>query len=117
MLDGSETSWRKELFLENLYTGRDDPVYEGIRQGKWKYIRMFDHSGRYVEEDVDFRDREPDYEQLFNLELDPTEHFNLVGQYEGSALLEELRVKCSDHSTDLNRRREAYRKIFRVKKI
>jgi len=115
LIEGRETPWREEIFLENLFVGRDDPVYEGIRQGKWKYIRMFDHNNpQYLEEDVNFRDREPDFEQLFNLELDPTEHFNLVEQYEGSAILEELRMKCSELSNDQNMRREEYKKEFAV---
>jgi arylsulfatase A-like enzyme len=116
LVEGENQPWREELFLENLYTGRDDPIYEGIRKGKWKYIRMFDHEGRYLEEDVDFREREPDFEQLFNLELDPSEHFNLVDPYEGSPLLEELREICRNYSDDLNRQREEYKRNFRIEK-
>ena len=100
--------WREEIFLENLYTGRDNPFCEGIRQGNWKYIRMYDGKVDYLEEDVDFRDRKPDFEQLFNLEEDPGEYHNLIGEYEGTAFLEDIRASCKDYSIDLNRQREVY---------
>jgi hypothetical protein len=34
LLAGDASGWRDELFLENLYTGRDTPITEGIRRGK-----------------------------------------------------------------------------------
>jgi len=100
--------WREEIFLENLYTGRDNPFCEGIRQGNWKYVRMYDGKLNYHEEDVDFRDRKPDFEQLFNLEEDPGEYQNLIGEYERTAFLQEIRAKCWEYSNDLNNQREAY---------
>ena len=41
LMANTELPWREEIFLENLYTGRDNPFCEGIRQGNWKYIRMY----------------------------------------------------------------------------
>ena len=67
-----------------------------------------------LEEDLDFGNREPDFEQLFNLEKDPGEHHNLIEEYEGTEILKELRAKCREKSDDLNRQREAYRKEFPV---
>jgi len=110
LIKNGKILWRKEIFLENLYTGRDNPFCEGIRMGNWKYIRMFDGKMNYLEEDVDFRTRKPDFEQLFNLEKDPVEHHNLIETYEGTPILKELRAKCGDHSHDLNRQREVYKK-------
>ena len=78
LLEGKDTPWREELFLENLYTGRDTPFQEGIRRGKWKYIRMYDCKADYDESDVDFSSREPDFEMLFDLESDPRELNNLI---------------------------------------
>ena len=114
LMTNHKLAWREEIFLENLYTGRDNPFCEGIRQGNWKYIRMFDGKVDYLEEDVDFRERTPDFEQLFNLEEDPGEYHNLINGYEGTAFLEDLRAKCMDFSNDLNRQREAYKQRIKV---
>ena len=109
LLKGKNRNWRKYLFLENLYTGRDNPFCEGIREGEWKYIRMYDGVWRYVESDIDFSDRKPDFEQLFNLSTDPGEYHNLIAEFEGSELLNGLREKCNLQSTELNNRRENYK--------
>lgn len=114
LMANNKLPWREEIFLENLYTGRDNPFCEGIRQGKWKYIRMYDGKLDYLEKDVDFRDRKPDFEQLFNLEEDPGEYHNRIGEYEGTAFLEDIRIKCMDYSNDLNMQREEYKKISKV---
>ena len=114
LMANNRLPWREEIFLENLYTGRDNPFCEGVRQGKWKYIRMYDGKVNYLEEDVDFRDRKPDFEQLFNLEEDPGEYHNLIEEYEGTACLQDIRAKCMDYSSDLNRQREAYKKSRKV---
>ncbi len=112
---GEEVAWRRELFLESLYTGRDNPFQEGIREGRWKYIRMFDgRKDRYEESDVDFAGREPEFEMLFDLASDPGETENLVEAMEGEELLDRLRVRVADWSIDLNRRREAFRKVVPV---
>ena len=75
---------------------------------------MYDGKVNYLEEDVDFRDRKPDFEQLFNLEEDPGEYHNLIEEYEGTACLQDIRAKCMDYSSDLNRQREAYKKSRKV---
>ena len=114
LMKGEDIIWREELFLESLYTGRDNPFCEGIRTGEWKYIRMYDGVGRYVESDLDFSGRKPDFEQLFNLEDDPEELINLIEEYEGSTLLEELRNKTAGHSEELNLTREEYKQAHAV---
>ena len=53
--------------------------------------------------------RKPDFEQLFNLEVDPGEYHNLITEYEGSEFLQDIRAKCMKYSNDLNRQREAYK--------
>ncbi len=106
--------WRTELFLENLYTGRDTPFTEGIRQGNWKYIRMYEGITGYDETDVDFTDRTPDFEQLFNLQNDPEERVNVIAECEGTELLSQLRQKTAAHSASLNNRRNAYRNTVAV---
>lgn len=114
LIDDPSAPWRTELFLENLYTGRDTPFAEGLRQGDWKYIRMFDGVAGYDEEDVDFAGRKPDFQQLFNLKEDPQEKVNLIADYEGTELLTELRRKVVAYSESLNKQRAAYKRTLSV---
>jgi len=114
LVRGEDVAWREVLFLENLYTGRDTPFSEGIRKGRWKYIRMFDGIAPYAERHIDFTGRVPDFEQLFDLEDDPAEMNNLINRYEGHATLADLRRRCQQKSSDLNRRRSEYRKTCHV---
>jgi arylsulfatase A-like enzyme len=114
LVAGEKVKWRDVLFLENLYTGRDTPISEGIRKGKWKYIRMYDGVRKYSEKHTDFKGRKPDFEQLFDLEKDPDEKHNLVKKYEGDAILSDLRRICQQKSSDLNARRAEYKKRHNV---
>jgi arylsulfatase A-like enzyme len=116
LVKGKNVPWRKELFLENLYTGRDTPFQEGIRLGKWKYIRMYDGKTGYKESDVDFSNRTPDFEMLFDLETDPRELHNLIDAPAHAEILATLRVKCAARSQSLNQQREAFRKTVEVEK-
>lgn len=105
---------REHLFIENMYTGRDTPFGEGIRKGKWKYIRMFDGVEGYHEADVDFSGRTPDFEQLFDLDADPGEKTNLITNTTHSTVLAELRTICQQESDALNQRREEYRNTHTI---
>jgi arylsulfatase A-like enzyme len=116
LMEGKDVSWREELFLESLYTGRDTPFQEGVRFGKWKYIRMYDGKTGYQESDVDFSNRKPDFEMLFDLEADPAEMHNLVESQSDNPILATLRRKCAAHSQALNRERQAYMNAVQVKK-
>ena len=116
LVEGKNVPWRKELFLENLYTGRDTPFQEGIRLGKWKYIRMFDGKTGYNESDVDFSNRKPDFEMLFDLEADPKEMHNLVESHADGEILATLRGKCAAHSQTLNQQRQAFKNIVEIEK-
>jgi len=116
LVEGRDVDWRDELFLESLYTGRDTPFQEGIRRGKWKYVRMYDGKpGRYDESHVDFAGREPAFEMLFDLEKDPGETDNLAEAMSDSDLMGELRARCAEESEALNRRREEFREAVEVK--
>lgn len=116
LVEGRDVPWRDELFLENLYTGRDTPFQEGIRSGKWKYIRMFDGKTGYDESDVDFSHRQPDFEMLFDLEADPQEMDNLAKLDDHRAVLATLRRKCTAHSQSLNEQRRVFRRTIQVQK-
>lgn len=117
LINGQTKDWRDELFLESLFTMRDNPFCEGIRTEEWKYIRMFDGVNQYNEEHIDFAGKKPDFEQLFNLKDDPEEKINLIEKYEGSKLLKELREKCKAQSIEMNNKREKYKQeVITVKK-
>jgi arylsulfatase A-like enzyme len=115
LVEGKDVPWRTELFLESLYTGRDTPFQEGIRQGKWKYIRMYDAPGKYDESDVDFAHRKPDFEMLFDLDADPSERNNLIESHADSTILATLRTKCEAGSRSLNQRRKDFVSAVEIK--
>lgn len=115
LIHGEKVEWRKRLFLESLYTGRDTPFQEGVREGKWKYIRMFDGvKPSYREADVDFSDREPEFEMLFDLENDPGETTNLIGRGENDEPLARFRSWVAEQSNELNRQRTEFRNEVQV---
>lgn len=114
LLTGEKTTWREQLFLESLYTGRDNPFSEGIRQGDWKYIRMYKGVNPYDESNIDFEGRLPDYEQLFNLKDDPEEKYNLINKYDNSEMLNTLRNKVNTCSDSLNKQRSEYKKVHEI---
>lgn len=64
LLRGEKTNWREEFFYEHLFEHPRIPKTEAVRTERWKYIR-------YV-------DRQPVYEQLFDLKNDPDEVHNLM---------------------------------------
>lgn len=109
LVEGRETEWRDELFLESLFTMRDNPFQEGIRTERWKYIRMYDGVLPFKESDVDFAGRPAEFELLFDLEADPDEQTNVVSVAEHAAILAELRKKTAAESIALNARREAFK--------
>jgi len=111
---GEKVRWRDELFLESLFTLQGNPISEGVREGKWKYIRIYAWGKRYSEADLDFNNRKPDFEQLFNLEEDPAEHHNLINEYEGKKLLINLRKKCAEYSSRMNLERSAFMKNHEI---
>jgi arylsulfatase A-like enzyme len=110
LVEGRDTPWRDELFLESLFTMRDNPFQEGIRTQRWKYIRFYDGKMSFKEADVDFNGRTPEFEMLFDLEADPTEHTNLAANPKHAAILAELRQKTAAQSIAINQRREVFMK-------
>lgn len=115
LMEGTTTDWRDELFLESLFTLRDNPFCEGIRIGDWKYIRMFDGVNPYNETHLEFSARSPDFEQLFDLSDDPDEKNNLINEYQHSAMLDSLRTKVARYSMEMNQQRENYKKTHKTR--
>ncbi|MBI1895332.1 MAG: sulfatase [Acidobacteria bacterium] len=65
LINGRRVPWRRDWFYSHGYPHPKIPKSEGIRNGRWTYIR-------WVES-------EPLLEQLFHIEVDPLEEQSLAG--------------------------------------
>jgi len=110
LVENPSTVWRDSLFLESLFTLRDTPFQEGIRTDRWKYIRMYDGVINFKESDHDFRGRAPEFEMLFDLHTDPTEHHNLAQDPAHATTLAQFRAQTAAESEAINARRTAFMK-------
>jgi len=79
VLERKVKEWRQEIFCEHLWDNVEIPQSECIRTLKWKYIRYPQH---------------PDFEELYDLQSDPKEIYNLASEAVHSSVLKELREKC-----------------------
>ena len=82
LLRGEAADWRKDFFYEHLFERETIPKSEGVRTERYKYVRYFE--------------RNPVYEQLFDLETDPNEVMNLVDDPMHTRTLAALRVRCDE---------------------
>jgi arylsulfatase A-like enzyme len=114
LVEGSDVPWRDEMFLESLFSLRDNPFQEGIRTERWKYIRFYKGKVNFLEADLDFTGRSPALEMLFDLEADPGERNNLVADPDHSEILAQLRARTAAESKAINQRRDAYMENIRV---
>lgn len=84
LMDDSVDGWRTEFFCEHRFDRPDIPKSEGVRTERWKYIRYFEQN--------------PVHEELYDLEGDPHESRNLIGDPDYSGRIGEMRLKCADLS-------------------
>ena len=77
LVRGESGPWRKEWFYSHLYRNAKIPQSEGIRTERWSYIRWID--------------RDPVYEELFDLRHDAHNVRNLAGSKGHEKTLERLR--------------------------
>ena len=82
LLRGETVDWRKDFFYEHLYERETIPKSEGVRTESLKYVRFFE--------------RNPVFEQLFDLDADPNEIENLAGDPSHRQTLEALRGRCDE---------------------
>ena len=80
LIEGKRTDWRQEVLCEHLWDKSDIPLTECIRTDRWKYIRYMKH---------------PEFEELYDLSTDPQEKINLAEDPAHTAILNELRERCS----------------------
>ncbi len=78
--------WRTETFHEHFAVRNRIPAFEGIRDGNLKYVRYFDHDN---------------YEYLHDLESDPDELVNLVGNPRYAEQLQALRDRTTERVKEL----------------
>lgn len=81
---------RKEFICEHLWEVKIIAPSEGLRTKSWKYFR-YRHDSRH--------------EELYNLEGDPWEEYNLVNDAQYSVKLEEMRLKCDQLINDLDKKK------------
>jgi arylsulfatase A-like enzyme len=82
LIEGRRVPWRKDFFYEHLFTHPGIPKSEGLRTGRYKYLRYID--------------QEPPYEELYDLNKDPHEETNLATHGEHQTLLSDLRKRYSE---------------------
>ena len=95
------------------------PVDEDVVKGAVEYAkRLTTSDGKvgYEESDVDFSNRTPDFEMLFDLEADPKEMNNLVDSQAHSDILKTLRSKCAAHSQALDRQRQDFKNAVQTER-
>ena len=79
---GESVDWRKDFYHEHLFELASIPKSEGVRTERFKYVRYFE--------------RNPVYEQLFDLQTDPHEVNNLIGAEQHQQMLARLRARCDE---------------------
>ena len=82
LMRGEAPDWREDFFYEHLYERETIPKSEGVRTERFKYVRYFE--------------RNPVYEQLFDLAADPNEITNLAGDPKHDPTLKALRARCDE---------------------
>lgn len=82
LLSGGKSEWRTDFLCEHLFEHPKIPKSEGVRTENWKYIRYFE--------------QQPAYEELYDLENDPHEARNLVGDPWYFKELDQLRKRCDE---------------------
>lgn len=79
LLEGKDPDWRDEFFYEHTFDHPRIPKSEGVRTGRWKYVR--------------YTSVEPPYEALFDLKTDPHEERNLADDPEHADKLADMRQR------------------------
>ncbi|MDF1811756.1 MAG: sulfatase-like hydrolase/transferase [Verrucomicrobiales bacterium] len=97
LLEGQEVDWRKDVFLENLFTDQGYARQDGVRNERYKYIRYYskeDDRKKYLPDGI--AGEVPIYEELFDLEADPEERRNIVSIPEYAPIVRAHRARCDE---------------------
>ena len=104
LMEGRETDWREDVFLENLFTDQGYPRQDAVRSEQYKYIRYFSREndrGQYLPDGI--AGEKPIYEELFDLNNDPTEQINLAEKPEFQMILNAHRERCRELADELSK--------------
>ncbi|MCZ6596032.1 MAG: sulfatase-like hydrolase/transferase, partial [Planctomycetota bacterium] len=80
LLRGETPAWRSDFLYEHRFEHREIPKSVGVRGDRWVYVR--------------YDEREPPYEQLFDLAGDPAELHDLAREAAFAGVLAEQRTRC-----------------------
>ena len=103
LLKGESINWRKDVFLENLFTDQEYPRAESVRGEQFKYIRYFsrENDRKAYLPDASIEGEQPIYEELFDLNKDPKEQLNLATNPEYASILKAHRERCQQLVVEL----------------
>ena len=79
---GERPPWRSDFLYEHHFDHPQIPRSEGVRDGRWTYVRYYDRS--------------PPVEQLFDRQADPLEARDLAGEPDFAAVLARMRARCDE---------------------
>ena len=99
LINDEKTDWRKEIFLENLFTQQGYPRQEGVRDNNYKYIRSFskvNDRDLYLPNQTVLKGEKPIYEELFDIRKDPKETNNLANNPAYAETLDDYRKRCME---------------------
>ena len=98
LIKGEKVNWRKEVFLENLFTDQGYPRQEALRTKEYKYIRSYSKTEdrkKYLPEHTAKTGELPIYEELFHIKSDAKESNNLATNPEYKEVLEYFRIQTT----------------------
>ena len=79
--------------------GQGYPRLEGVRSGRYKYIRYFDaelNQQHAISLTASREGEQPVFEELFDLELDSMERVNLADDPDQKQLRDRMRIRCHE---------------------
>jgi arylsulfatase A-like enzyme len=92
ILNRTPVNWRQAFFYEHLYDHPLIPPCEGVRTGRWKYIRYT--KDRTVHSPTR-------YEQLFDIRKDPHETTDLASDSDYRSVLADMRERWSHYDKNI----------------
>lgn len=104
LMEGKKTDWRKDVFLENLFTDQGYTRQDGVRDERFKYIRYYSKDNdrlEYLPNGV--AGEQPIFEELFDLHADPKELNNLANNPEYNSVLKAQRNRCKQLAGELSK--------------
>ena len=103
LLKGKKVAWRKDVFLENLFTDQGYARQDAVRGERYKYIRYFSKENdrkQYLPDGIE--GEQPIYEELFDMDADPKELRNLTKNPEYASVLSAYRARCTELDVKLS---------------